>query len=201
MTISYSHAIYKGENATKIWREDFSRQNQEGKDVSSSSLDHVGACLPGGHCWHWGVKQRLALGSGMGLINYQAKETEMSPTATTNIGFIGSSAPSSPHHDSFKSFIPKDIDFTFVQEEGAGASLYDARGKVDSLLHQIAELVEKHAWDGVIISGGPREVLNPGLRDRLSSALKIPVATALSSSVAALKVFSADAGSIDDPGR
>jgi len=113
----------------------------------------------------------------------------MSPSA--KIGFIGSSVPSSPHHDSFKAFIPKDIDFTFVQEEDAGAFLYDTRGKLDSLLRQAAELVEKHAWDGVIISGGPREVLNPGLRDRLSSALKIPVATALSSSVAALKVFSA----------
>jgi hypothetical protein len=79
------------------------------------------------------------------------------------IGFIGSSAPSSPHHESFKAFIPKDIDFTFVQEEGAGESLYDARGKVDSLVGQTAGLVEKHGWDGVIISGGPREVLNPGL--------------------------------------
>ena len=43
----------------------------------------------------------------------------------------------------------------------------------------------------MIISGGPREVLNPGLAARLSVALKVPVATALSSSTAALKVFSA----------
>jgi len=106
------------------------------------------------------------------------------------IGFIGSSAPSSPHHESFKAFIPKEIDFTFVQEENGGGSLYDARGKVDSLIGQTVALVEQHGWDGVIISGGPREVLNPGLWGRLSSALRVPVATALSSSVAALKVFS-----------
>ena len=112
-------------------------------------------------------------------------------TTRAKIGFIGSSAPSSPHHDSFKAFIPKDIDFTFIQDVGAGASLYDARGKVDSLIRQTSELVEKHQWDGVIISGGPREALNPGLRDRLSDALRIPVATALGSSVAALKVLSA----------
>ena len=42
----------------------------------------------------------------------------MSGGAVVKIGFIGSSAPSSPHHESFKAFIPKDIDFTFVQEEG-----------------------------------------------------------------------------------
>ena len=107
------------------------------------------------------------------------------------IGFIGSSPPSSPHHESFKAFIPKEIDITFVQEEGAGGSLYDTRGKVERLVGQTSRLVEKHGWDGVIISGGPREVLNPGLWGCLSSALKVPVATALSSSVAALKVFSA----------
>jgi maleate cis-trans isomerase len=107
------------------------------------------------------------------------------------LGFIGSSAPSSPHHESFKAFIPKEIDLTFVQQEGASGSLYDARGKIDSLIRQATELAEKHGWDGVIISGGPREVLNPGLSARLSAALKVPVATALSSSTAALKIFSA----------
>jgi maleate cis-trans isomerase len=114
----------------------------------------------------------------------------MSAGARAKIGFIGSSAPSSPHHESFKAFIPKDIDFTFVQEEGVSGSLYDARGKVDSLVHQTVELAEQHGWDGVIISGAPKEVLNTGLSDRLSSALKIPFATALKSSVTALKVFS-----------
>ena len=119
------------------------------------------------------------------------KEKGRSLGVKGKIGFIGSSAPSSPHHESFKAFIPSDIDFTFVQEEGAGGSLYDARGKVDSLIRQTTELSQKHSWDGVIISGGPREALNPGLWNRLSSALRIPVATALRSSVAALQVFSA----------
>ena len=68
-------------------------------------------------------------------------------TAKAKIGFIGSSAPSSPHHESFKAFIPKEIDFTFVQEENAGGSLYDARGKVDSLIGQTVALVET-AWMG-----------------------------------------------------
>jgi maleate cis-trans isomerase len=111
--------------------------------------------------------------------------------AAVKIGFIGSSAPSSPHHESFKAFIPNDIHLTFIQEEGASGSLYDARGKVDNLIRQTTELLQNHGWHGVIVSGGPREALNPGLWDRLSAALNIPVATALTSSVAALKVFSA----------
>jgi hypothetical protein len=112
-------------------------------------------------------------------------------TTRAKIGFIGSSAPSSPHHESFKAFIPLDIDITFVQEAEATGSLYDSRGKVDLLIRQASELKEMNQWDGVIISGGPREALNPGLWERLSGGLKIPVATALRSSAAALKVLPA----------
>lgn len=106
------------------------------------------------------------------------------------IGFIGSSAPASPHHESFKAFIPKDVDFLFVQETGAKSSLYDARGKVEPLISQVRELVDEHGWDGVIISGAPKEALNPGMWERVSASFKIPVALALRSSVAALKALS-----------
>ena len=113
------------------------------------------------------------------------------PPAATKIGFIGSSAPSSPHHDSFRAFIPKDIDFTFVQEAGEKGSLYDARGKVDALIDQVRELVAAHGWHGVIISGAPKEALNPGMYQRVSAQLQVPVSLALRSSAVALKAFSA----------
>ena len=107
------------------------------------------------------------------------------------IGFIGSSAPSSPHHDSFRAFIPADIDFAFVQESGAGGSLWDARDKLDRLLQQSRELIDQHKWDGLIISGAPKEVLNANMTARLAAELQVPVATALRSSCAALKTFAA----------
>jgi maleate cis-trans isomerase len=109
----------------------------------------------------------------------------------TKVGFIGSSSPSSPHHDSFRAFIPKDIEFTFVQESGEKTSLYDARGKVDALLGQVRTLIAEHGWQGVIISGAPKEALNPGMWEQVSAQLSVPVALALRSSVAALKAFSA----------
>jgi len=115
----------------------------------------------------------------------------MPPAMNTKIGFIGSSSPASPHHESFKAFIPKDIDFTFVQEAGEKASLYDARGKVDALIGQVRELVAEHGWHGVIISGAPKEALNPGMWERVSAELRIPISLALRSSAAALKAFSA----------
>jgi maleate cis-trans isomerase len=107
------------------------------------------------------------------------------------IGFIGSSAPSSPHHDSFKAFIPADIDFTFVREAGAGDSLWDARDKLDALLEQSRKLIMQNHWDALIISGAPKEVLNANMTARLAAELPIPAATALRSSCATLKVFAA----------
>jgi maleate cis-trans isomerase len=115
----------------------------------------------------------------------------MPPARKTKIGFIGSSAPTSPHHESFKTFIPKDIDFTIVQESGAQTSLYDARGKVDALIGEVQQLVAEHGWQGVIISGAPKEALNPGMWERVSAALKVPVSLALRSSAAALIAFAA----------
>jgi maleate cis-trans isomerase len=112
----------------------------------------------------------------------------MAATWKAKIGFIGSSPALSPHHESFKALIPADIQMTFVQESNPGASLWDARGKIAVLIAQAGELIEAEHWDGVIVSGGPREVLNPGFYERLSSELKTPVATALRSSAVALQV-------------
>jgi len=115
----------------------------------------------------------------------------MTQTAQIKIGFLGSSAPSSPHHASFKKFIPSDIDFTFMQESGEKTSLYDAQGKVEPLIEQSRQLIAANGWNGLIISGAPKEALNPGMWEKVSAALTVPVSLALRSSVAALKVFSA----------
>ena len=115
----------------------------------------------------------------------------MAEAARTKIGFLGSSAASSPHHASFKRFIPADIDFTFMQESGTHSSLYDAKGKVGALIAESKKLIAERGWNGLIISGAPKEALNPGMWEQVSSALKIPVALALRSSAAALKAFAA----------
>lgn len=115
----------------------------------------------------------------------------MAQTTPIKIGFLGSSAPTSPHHGSFKKFIPSDVDFTFMQESGTNASLYDAKGKVGALIAQARQLIAENGWNGLIISGGPKEALNPGMWDEVSAALAVPVSLALRSSTAALRVFGA----------
>jgi maleate cis-trans isomerase len=118
------------------------------------------------------------------------KANDLNATAaTTRIGFLGSSPPASPHHDSFRSLIPGDIDMAFIQAADPGASLWDARGNIDALIDQATRLIAERRWDGVIVSGGPREVLNSGFYERLCAELKTPVATALRSSAVALQTF------------
>jgi len=62
---------------------------------------------------------------------------------------------------------------------------------IDALIAQVQELVDAHSWDGVIISGAPKEALNPGMWEKVSAALKVPLSLALRSSVAALISFGA----------
>src|SRR5262245_27643049 len=77
-----------------------------------------------------------------------------------------------------------------MQEAGITGSLYDAKGKVGALIDQSKQLIAARHWQGLIISGGPKEALNPGMWDAVTAALSVPVVLALRSSVAALKVFS-----------
>jgi maleate isomerase len=129
-----------------------------------------------GHSWCAGFRKAVEVTS--------SKSQKLMPI---KIGFLGSSAPSSPHHDSFRAFIPKEIGFTFAQETGGKTSLYDVRGKVALLIAQAKELIRENRWDGIIISGAPKEALNSGMWQRVVEEIKEPVALALRSSVAALK--------------
>ncbi len=118
----------------------------------------------------------------------------MLETVRARIGFVGPRGPnvsSMPHLKSFQALIPEDIEMTFEALELPGDSMYDYQGKLEALVSLTVALADKYKWDGVILSAAPREVLNPGLFARLSAALKIPVTTALRSSIAALKALSA----------
>ena len=59
------------------------------------------------------------------------------------------------------------------------------------IVSRAVQFAENQKLDGLIFPGAPREVLNPSLFEAFSETLKIPVATALRSSAAALKTVSA----------
>jgi arylmalonate decarboxylase-like protein len=110
----------------------------------------------------------------------------MSKPSPTKLGWLGPSPASSSHLRRVRSFIPADVEIVYEQLVLHDGRLADLEGKLDTIVTKAIELTEKHRWDGLIFPGAPREVLNPQLFARFSSALQIPVATALRSSVAAL---------------
>jgi Arylmalonate decarboxylase len=109
----------------------------------------------------------------------------------TRIGWLGPSLPTNSHLKKVEKIVPSNVELVYEQLVLHDGVLNDVRGKLDVIVTKAVELTQKHRWEGLIFPGAPREVLNPGLFAGFSSALKIPVATALRSSAAALKTFAA----------
>ncbi len=108
-----------------------------------------------------------------------------------NIGFISPGPVTWPHYDSFTALIPEFVKFDFHGLGLYGKSLYEITGKKTEIVSRISELAIAKQWHGVVVIGAPTEVMNPGLLADLKLALKIPITTALSASVAALRSYQA----------
>lgn len=113
------------------------------------------------------------------------------PGEEIRIGFVTPISSSSPHFEPFKAFIPSRVKMDF---EGLGivrGPLESLRGSGPSVVEASVRLAREKAWQGVIVSGAPVELMNPGLLEELRDSLAIPVTTALESCVAALHAFTA----------
>lgn len=109
----------------------------------------------------------------------------------TRIGWLGPSAASSSHIKKFLNLVPDHVEVVYQQLVLHDGVLNDVEGKLDLIVGSAAQFADKQRLDGLIFPGAPREVLNPHLFQAFSRALKIPVATALRASAAALKTFTA----------
>src|SRR5215475_8627908 len=115
----------------------------------------------------------------------------MPHTARMRIGWLGPSLLTSSHLRKVENIVPGSVELIYEQLVLHDGVLNDVQGKIDAIVGRAVELTQRHRWDGLIFPGAPREVLNPGLFAAFSSALRIPVATALRASAAALRSFSA----------
>lgn len=107
------------------------------------------------------------------------------------VGFINSGAGSRPHYASFTPLIPKDIHIDYKGLDLYSHSLYDIADQKEEIVRKIQLCVTENHLDGVMLTGAPTEVLNPGLLAELKAALDVPVTTALNACIAALRAFSA----------
>lgn len=107
------------------------------------------------------------------------------------IGFISPGPATWPHYDSFTRLVPDWVRFDFQGLGLYGQSLYEITGKKTAIISRITALATEKHWQAVIVIGAPTEVMNPGLFADLKASLRIPVTTALSASVAALRCYKA----------
>jgi hypothetical protein len=115
----------------------------------------------------------------------------MSDNHRARIGWLGPSLPSSSHIKKFLNLVPANVEVLYEQLVLHDGVLNDVQGKLELIVSRAVQFAENQKLDGLIFPGAPREVLNPDLFAAFAAALKIPVATALRSSAAALKTFSA----------
>ena len=115
----------------------------------------------------------------------------MPDAINVKIGWLGPSVPSSSHIKKFLNLVPANVDVLYEQLVLHDGVLNDVQGKQDLIVSRAVQFAEKQNLDGLIFPGAPREVLNPALFGAFSASLKIPVATALRSSAAALTTFAA----------
>ena len=110
---------------------------------------------------------------------------------TLQIGFVSPGPATSPHYDAFMKLVPPFVQFDFQGLGLFSGSLYEITGKKTKIVDRINALAREKKWQAVVLIGAPTEVMNPGLLAALSTSLEIPVTTALSASVAALRSYGA----------
>jgi maleate cis-trans isomerase len=110
---------------------------------------------------------------------------------TLNIGFVSPGPATWPHYDGFLKLVPEFVKFDFRGLGLFGQSLYEIVGKKQEVVRRVCDLAAEQMWHAVVVIGAPTEVMNPGLFDELQQALRIPVTTALTASVQALRHYGA----------
>ncbi len=116
----------------------------------------------------------------------------MSQTAEVSVGlFTAGGSGGGAHFNVFKNLFPPEVHIFFEGLNLPRTSRWGFEGQSDVITQRVVEFTKRHRADGIIITGFPIDVHNPGLETRVSQALGLPVVLALPAAIAALRAFSA----------
>jgi maleate cis-trans isomerase len=107
------------------------------------------------------------------------------------IGLLSPEGTNSNHFRNFENLLPPEIRLSIEGLELARSSRYELAGKSDVIVGRARQFAQKLPLQGLIVTGAPVAILNPGIETQVSEALGIPVVTAVSSCIAALKALGA----------
>jgi maleate isomerase len=109
----------------------------------------------------------------------------------TRIGLLSPEGTNSGHFRNFEKLLPPEIQLSMEGLELARTSRYELADKSDAIIARARRFVQKLSLQGLIVTGAPVAILNPGLEAKVAQAVGIPVVTAVSSAIAALKAIGA----------
>jgi maleate isomerase len=116
----------------------------------------------------------------------------MNESPQTNIAlFTVSKTSERPHFQNFKKLIPLNVSVLFESLNLEHKTFWDFEGKLPQILTRTVEVTQKNAVQGMVITGAPVALLNPGLKEKVSQAVRLPVVTALFAATSALRALCA----------
>lgn len=117
----------------------------------------------------------------------------MSESAEVSIGlFTAGGSGGGAHFNVFRNLFPPEVKIFFEGLNLPRTSRWGFEGQSDVITQRVVEFTNRHRADGIIITGFPIDVHNPGLETRVSRAVGLPVVLALPAAIAALRAFSAE---------
>ena len=108
-----------------------------------------------------------------------------------HIGLLSPESADSPHFARFQKLLPPGITIAIEGLNLISTSRYDLQDKAEEVVRRALDLKQRVPLRGLIVSGAGLAILNPGLEAKVLEAVRIPVVTAPSASVAALKALRA----------
>ena len=115
----------------------------------------------------------------------------MAATRKIRIAILTPHTAGGAHFDTLRTHLPDEIEVIQDGMEFAHTSRYELAGTTDPIKQRSAELLARHKLHGLIITSAPLAILNPELEDAVKQAIGIPVTTAPSAAIAALKAIDA----------
>jgi len=107
------------------------------------------------------------------------------------LGLLSPATPNKPHFKHIDALLPPGVSLVHEGLGLLGEAYQDLAGKADVVLVKARDFVARNKVDGLVLTGGFIGLFNPGIDVKVSAAIQVPVATAVSSAVAALKAYKA----------
>jgi maleate cis-trans isomerase len=105
------------------------------------------------------------------------------------IGVLSPATPNRPHFKSLDNILPEGVSIAHEGLGLLGESYQDLAGKTERVVELAKNFIERHSVHGLMVTGGFVTLFNPGLEEKVAAAVKLPVVSAVTSAVAALKTF------------